>query len=52
MTARPFTREIAPFGHTSIHGCATQPRHALVTMYTLSSHLSHAEGITCISGGS
>lgn len=50
MTDFPSTMEIAPFGHAATHAFATQPRHWLLTSYTLSSHASHAEGITCMSG--
>ena len=48
----PFTMLIAPFGQTSLQGCATQPLHILETSYIFVSQASQAEGITCISGGS
>ena len=44
----PFTMEMAPLGQVSKQGCATQPRHMLLTSYLLDSHAEHAEGITCI----
>ena len=52
ITDLPSTWEIAPFGHTSIHGCAIHPWHILDTSYFFSSHRLHADGITCIRGGS
>ena len=31
----PFTMEMAPLGQVSKQGCATQPRHMLLTSYLL-----------------
>ena len=40
--------EIALFGQTSIHGCARQPLHILLTSYPRSSHAAHADGMALL----
>ena len=52
MTALPFSMEMHCLGQTAVQGCATQPRQSSVTRYILGAHAAHAEGMTCISGGS